>query len=384
MKILIVAYHFYPDVTPRAFRAYELAKQLAREGHSVTVLLPKGGYSYTDICKKYNFSVDFVDYNKSSNILSATLFQENEFWLKKLVRKAFKKIIYCVFPSGRATKFYFYSLYKKLLSYTEYQDMILSIATPYDTHIGTALALRKNKYLKDTKIKIADYGDPLYKNPALPNCPFYYWIDKFISSKFDFITIPTKKALSIYRNFKKEEFIKIIPQGFDFSETKLADYQVNDVPTFGYAGMFYEDIRNPRPLLELLLKLRMKNIDFKFIIYTKTKNINNMMLLEKYKKELGEKLHIMQAIPRLDVIFELSKMDFLINIENLSSSQLPSKLIDYALTQRPIYSFSQVDFSEKTFIDFFEKNYDKKERINLDDFNIVQVSKQFTDLVEWG
>lgn len=383
VKILIITYHFYPDVTPRAFRAFELAKQLAKDGQRVRILLPKSDYDYTEVSKKYNFLVDFVDYKKGLGSVCDTQNKENTsyFFLKKTIRKLFKKTMYCIFPSGRSTKFYFYALYKKLLENDQYYDMIISIATPYDTHIGTAWALGKNKYLRESKIKVADYGDPLYKNPALPDCPFYFWIDKFIASKFDFITIPTKKALSIYKNFKKEEFIKIIPQGFDFSEIKIANYQVNDVPTFGYAGMFYEDIRNPRSLLELLLKLRMKNIDFKFIIYTETGNMNNMMLLDKYKKELGEQLLIMQAIPRVNVIFELSKMDFLINIENLSSSQIPSKLIDYALTKRPIYSFTQEDFSAVIFQQFLNRNYSEKYEINnIDNFNIENICKQFIKL----
>ncbi len=108
MKILIIAYHFYPDVTPRAFRAFELVKQLAKEGHEVTILLPKSDFDYKDICEKYNFSVDFVDYKKTSVSTTNTSNNTNvkHFVLKKLVRKLFKKAMYCIFPSGRATRSY--------------------------------------------------------------------------------------------------------------------------------------------------------------------------------------------------------------------------------------------------------------------------------------
>lgn len=381
MKILIIAYHFYPDVTPRAFRAFELTKQLVREGHSVKVLLPSSSYNYTEVCKKYNFSVDFIKYHKNSDL---TLGVENttNFWLKVLIRKLFKNMLYCIFPSGRNTKFYFYYLYKKLMDYNEYQDMIISIATPYDTHIGTALAISKNKYLRDSTIKIADYGDPLYKNPALPNCPFYFWIDKFIASKFDIITIPTEKALSIYTNFKKKENIKIIPQGFNFNDIRIANYKGNDVPTFAYAGLFYENIRNPKPLMDFLLKLHGDGIDFIFIVYTQINNFNNMKLLNKYKNILGDKLIINHVIPRDEVIYELSKMDFLINLENISSSQVPSKLVDYSLTKRPIYSFSQEDFSEVIFRQFMNRNYSNKYEINIDNYNIENICRQFIELMK--
>ncbi len=384
MKILIIAYYFYPELTPRAFRAFELSKQLAKEGHIVKVLLPKSDYDYTKISKKHNFSVDFVDFHKKTIRVNPDTVNTSHFWFKKLIRKLFKKTMYCIFPSGRDKKFYFYNLYKQLIKHREYQDMIISIATPFDTHIGAAMAFKKNKILNNTSVKIADYGDPLYKNSAFPNCPLYYWIDKFIASQFDYITIPTEKALSIHANFKKRENIKIIPQGFDFSETRIANYQVNDIPTFAYAGLFYGAIRNPKPLLDFLVKLHEDAINYVFIIYTQIDNFNNMKLLNKYKNILNGKLIINQVIPREDVIYELSKMDFLINIENLSSSQIPSKLIDYALAGRPIYSFNQINFSEDTFMHFFRRDYSEKKKINLDDFNIKYISKQFTELMPQG
>ena len=40
-KILIVTRSFYPMNSPRSFRATELAKELARQGHDVTVLTSK-------------------------------------------------------------------------------------------------------------------------------------------------------------------------------------------------------------------------------------------------------------------------------------------------------------------------------------------------------
>ena len=40
-KILIVGRTFFPELTPRSFRTTELAKELARQGHHVDVLLPQ-------------------------------------------------------------------------------------------------------------------------------------------------------------------------------------------------------------------------------------------------------------------------------------------------------------------------------------------------------
>ena len=40
-KILIVGTTFFPEQSPRSFRTTELAKELARKGHQVNVLLPQ-------------------------------------------------------------------------------------------------------------------------------------------------------------------------------------------------------------------------------------------------------------------------------------------------------------------------------------------------------
>ena len=67
--------------------------------------------------------------------------------------------------------------------------------------------------------------------------------------------------MSSYLWLKEEKSIKVIPQGFNFDDIRLAEYQRNPIPTFGYAGLFYSDIRNPKNLFEFLCSL-----DFDFVL----------------------------------------------------------------------------------------------------------------------
>ena len=71
--------------------------------------------------------------------------------------------------------------------------------------------------------------------------------------------------MSSYLWLKEEKSIKVIPQGFNFDDIRLAEYQRNPIPTFGYAGLFYSDIRSPKNLFEFLCSL---DFDFRFVIYT--------------------------------------------------------------------------------------------------------------------
>ena len=176
-----------------------------------------------------------------------------------------------------------------------------------------------------------------------------------ILNKFDYITVPISEAVKNYTFFKDKKFIKVIPQGFDFSSTKIAEYKKNRILTFGYAGVFYEKIRNPRVLFEYLVKL---DIDFRFVIYTDKDKLQNMKLIKPYMDILGDRLLVKTLIPREECIYNLSKMDFIINQSNLGEEQKPSKLIDYALTKRPVFSFAQNNFNTDGFLLFVNGEVD--------------------------
>ena len=85
-------------------------------------------------------------------------------------------------------------------------------------------------------------------------------------------------------------------------------------------------------------------------------------------------------IPRLELITEFSKMDFLVNINNATSNQIPSKLIDYTLTGRPIFSFSQDKFEIEKFESFCHGDYSSFQTIDISAYNIKTVADQFEHL----
>jgi len=57
MKILIITYYFFPEITPRAFRAFELAKEFSRLGHDVSIIIPSCNFDYKDLELEYNFKI---------------------------------------------------------------------------------------------------------------------------------------------------------------------------------------------------------------------------------------------------------------------------------------------------------------------------------------
>lgn len=373
-NILIITYHFYPENTPRAFRAYELAMEYSRKGFNVDVVIPYNSSNYDDLSKNSNiriiktkdFTYEHEENNGVNSVKAISKIRKFRTPLKKIYRFFVPEDM---FGYAKAIK----NVKGDLL---DSYEQLISIGMPFCVHLGVSKLIKTNKNI--AKVKIADYGDPFYFNKFSKKLIVYKWIEKHCAKFFDYITIPVESSIQYYKHINNGRNIKIIPQGFNFSDIELCDYKKNEITTFGFAGIFYEGHRDPRFLLDFLSNCKEQ---FKFVIYTDTKSSVFNALVEPYIKTLKDKLEIRPFIPRLECIKELSKLDFLINIENLNSGQTPSKVIDYSLANRPIYNCNQSNFSKEDFYQFMNENYEKKYCIDISKYDIRNVVDEFQKLV---
>ena len=376
-KLLIVSYYFFPENKPRAFRTFELTKGLCEIGFDVTLVVPSYNITYLDLTKKFsNLTIlQLPDANKSQKI---TISEKKQSKGKSTLRILLERSVYALFPSGSDAK-YGYQLIQFFRRNRGIYDTVISISYPYSVHFGVVVS-KKLKYLK-AKSFITEFGDTLVGCPALPKSIVHKILQKFISVNSNYIVTPTHLAIPNLSIYKEKENVKVIPQGFNFSDVKTKEYKKNVIPTFGYAGSFHYTMRNPEILLELLSTL---NIDFRFIIYTNLKDNNLVVLFEKYKKKLGEKLVINSVIPRLEVLEKLSTMDFLVFEENVSNNQSPSKIIDYKLTGRPIFSFHQNSINVEKFLEFLNFNFTNQSYMDfkIEDFSIEKVIDKYKALID--
>jgi hypothetical protein len=359
-RILIVTRFFHPDITPRAFRAYELAKEFSRQGHDVTVLTTKREFDYSYIEQRFGFCVQAIVKSEPDQIQGGRL--------KRVIRFILNWLF--LYPSILLT-----GSFKNSLKHEASYDLLISIAYPFPVHFGVALARKNNTAL--CKTWVADCGDPFVRvgTARLPEPFYFYWLNRWFCKKADYISVPIDEAKPSYP-LECQNKIRVIPQGFDFSEIN-PNYEkgFNAVPTFAYAGTISTGIRDPRNFLNLLCQLE---LDFKFILYTR-----NYSLVEPYQRRLGKKLEIRRYIPREELLNVLGRMDFLIHFEVKSKVQKSSKLIDYALVQRPILSIKHFDIDKIALKEFLIGNYEKQ--IEIDDierYNIKNVASDFIDLVK--
>jgi hypothetical protein len=362
-KILLVSAAFHPELSPRSFRATELAVELSRQGHTVQVITRNRNYNYEDFGKKNSIAVkelskQFLPVIKTGGKGIYSLF-------KRIINRMLLMLveypdIELLFKTGKA------------LSREDGYDLLISFAVPYPVHWGVAKA--RNNDHRIARVWVADCGDPYMNNITDSFHKFFYfrYIEKWFFRKTDYISIPAESARQgYYAEFQDK--IRIIPQGIRFPENgQLKGYIKKEIPTFAYAGGFISGIRDPRKFLGYLASVDQA---FKFIVFT-----NQPDLLESYIPVLKEKIEIYGYIPRYELIKKLATMDFLVNFDNNTGVQIPSKLIDYALTDRPILNIKK-ELNSGIINEFLSGNYEHKMVIeHIEQYNILNVVQQFIQL----
>ena len=365
MKILIVSGAFYPHNSPRANRTTELAKELSRKGHDITVVTP---LEDGDFSMFFDMNIKVIEVPKKWKLLRNYKSKILNFPVRIINRLL---ILLLEYPNIEL----YFRIPGILQDLSEKFDAIISIAVPYPVHFGVNKFLGKNPNF--AKSWIADCGDPytLCQYDTFRK-PFYFrYFEKAFCRRCNYISIPIEEAKnSYYPEFHSK--ITIIPQGFEVDpSTKLYEYKPNSPIKFVYAGAFNPKFRDPRPVLDYLAKI---NIDFRFYVFTKVKT-----LVEPYKDILGEKLIIKDYIERTDLIRFMSSCDFLFNFDNGNIEQSPSKLIDYAFAGRPILTINSRNIDYQKLNQFL--NFDFSHRhpsIDVEKYNITNVANQFLQLLK--
>ena len=366
-NILVVSNAFYPQNSPRSFRTTELVKELARQGHQVTVHTHKKEALHTAFEAAHGVTIKDLGTLQYKNIG----YQNKGKWLG-LFNRAIRRSLLLLMEYPDIELMF---LVDKSLQKEKNYDLLISIAVPYPIHWGVAKAMAKNSSL--ARVWVADCGDPYMgdKADSFKKLFHFKYVEKWFCKKADYITVPTAGSVdAYYPEFHHK--IKIIPQGFNFEETRIFEGDINNpVPSFGYAGGFIPGIRDPRPLLDFLCKYEHP---FHFIIYT-----NNTDMVLPYVAASNNRIELRAYVPREQLLFELSKLDFLLNINNGTSVQTPSKLIDYALTRRPVLSIDKGPLDTKIIESFLQGDYSNQFKTgDIEQYNIKNVAHQFVALSE--
>jgi len=365
-SILIVSRSFYPMNSPRSFRTTELAKELARQGHQVTVLTPKKS-EHTVFEKEHNVIIEDLGKPKWKEV---KLSGKGPVLLFKRALRRFSNLLF-EYPN---LEYYFKvkKALKKKRKAKEHYDMLISIAVPYPVHWGVASVWKKKNNIANTWV--ADCGDPFMgqENDTFKPAFYFKYVEKWFCRKVDYLTVPVETAIpAYYPEFHHK--IKVISQGFNFDDIEVADYKPNEIPHFAYAGGLIPGRRDPKDFLEFLVNY---SKPFKFDVYTKQTH-----LVQAYADRAQGRIEVKDYVPRKELLFELSKLDFVVNFENAGQKQIPSKIIDYVIIDKPILSVNTFEFNKQVAVEFLRGDYTN--RLHIEDpeqYRIENVARKFLSL----
>lgn len=353
--------------SPRSFRTTELAKELARQGHDVTVLTPKRP-EHIVFEQEHNLTIDDLGQPKWKAInLSGK-------GIALMFKRGLRRGLQVLFDYPNIELFFMVkkALQKKKINKKHY-NLLISIAVPYPIHWGVAAVWKRKNNI--AKTWVADCGDPFMgqENDTFKPAFYFKYVEKWFCKKVDYLSVPVKTAIpAYYPEFQHK--IRVISQGFRFEDIDLAPHMENEIPHFAYAGGLIPGRRDPKEFLEFLVNYPHP---YKFDIYTQ-----QVGLVQIYADRSQGRIEIKEYLPRKELLFELSKLDFVVNFENAGLKQIPSKIIDYVIIKKPILSINTFNFNKQPVNEFLSGNYDQALKIdNPEQYRIENVATEFLKLL---
>lgn len=405
MRILIISPYYFPYINPRAARWTALAEFWAKQGLEVHIICSKrAGYKKEEI--QNGVAIHRTGYNSLKEVLYHLINTkkrrgEAEESLKsnKPSRSKFLTL-FVWFNENIIKKLYFpddaFIWYRKAtkravkLQNERKFDVLISVSLPF-----TAQLIGLNFKKKYPNIPwLVDIGDPFAFQFTHPlNNHFFYKqlninLEKRVLEMADAVSVTTKGAKELYENHfpAMGEKISIMPPLKSRVVAKSAKFS-HDVAFqkihIGYFGSFFKNVREPNAFLELLRSTFQQYPDWrdKIEIHFFGDIIEHFTKTFEKAEDLKESLKFYGLVPKETAEALMGEMDFLLNIGNQTTFQLPSKSVDYLASGKPIINICSIEAD--TFASFF-KSYPFILNLKLEQSKIekLQIERFLAFLIE--
>ncbi len=368
-SLLVITHSYKPLLNPRAFRWTAILEEWATDGTRIDVITSwQPGQAREEIINNVHvFRVNDsiiekvrTKFNNSDRKTTATKNKatHKESTVKKIVKSTLKNLHDFTWKNLYWPDYA--TLWKKtaiknaeyLIEHESY-DTIISISDPFTSHlVGYAL---KNKY---PNLKwMVDIGDPFcfrHDTPTNNHALYYkknYKIEKEIFAKTDCISVTTETTKQKYAELFPEssDKINVIPPLMAPSTqvSKILDNHTNSIKLI-FVGTLYKAIRNPHYLLHLFSKLLHSNISDKLELHFYGGINDCQSEFTSYRSMVNKNLFLHGLVPREEVLQAMDNATVLINIGNDNMYQLPSKIVEYVLTGKPIINIAKLSNDSST------------------------------------
>lgn len=276
-----------------------------------------------------------------------------------------RKILYRILGFKRFKREYLFNKRIKRLDKKYKFDAVIAIAVPYDN--AKALA-KANVYGK----KIIYELDPHYTNYycGKGKDKAYLREEQQVLENIDLALMTDliynenqNNELKKYKNkMRWLEYPNV--RNLDFYAIKQKEQVTSKKINCFFIGSFYDEIRNPKFVLDTFLRMNNKSIVFHFV--GDVVGDSGETEIKKYKKLMGERLVIHGRKTRDEALFMMKNADILVGVNNSIKNQLPGKIFDYISCGRPILNFCYLD-------DCPSLKYTKKYPLALDIFEKQEI-----------
>lgn len=429
MKILIISCLYTPSLTPRAFRWAAIAEHWAKEGHHVDVVC-ESAHTHAE-----SEIINGVHVHRAGNSLFAVLrnkagthaktgrltgFDKFRGALAALAKKASRYLWRKLYWPDYACFWYWPAAGKaKALQAANDYDVMYSSSIPFTGHL-VALGI-KNKY---PHLRwIVDIGDPFCFSDGVTVNNFALYERLNISYERKIFSLA--EAISVTTGATRERYGEIFP----FAASKISIIppllsvdlatetgaprilQKDDKIRLVFLGTLYKTIRDPGNLLKLFSKLLESDMAERLELHFYGDMGSCPDCFVPYRDLLEKKIFLHGLVDRKSAAQAMKEADILINIGNDTAYQLPSKIVEYLATMKPVLNFAKTDqdsstvffrhydgimcivadeaIGEKTrfqaaadFIRYPQKIDIDARKIQLDTFRIDQIAKAYARLQE--
>lgn len=373
MKILIISYSYHPSLTPRAFRWAAIAEHWAKEGHRVDVVCEtvplRAASEIINGVHVRRVGNNFLGRLKSKAGAQMKTGRASAFGklkgaltalVKKVGRYAWRTLYW---PDYACFWYWSASSEANALQAANDYDVVYSSSIPFTGHL-VALGM-KNKY--PGLEWIADIGDPFCFSDGVTVNNFALYEN--LNIRYEKKVFSLANAISVTTSATKERYGEIFP----FAASKISVippllsvdpsietgiprlFQKDGKIRLVFLGTLYKTIRDPGNLLRLYAKLLESDFAERLELHFYGDTCSCQDCFEPYHDLIGKKIFLHGLVNRETAAAAMKDADILVNIGNDTAYQLPSKVVEYLATMKPILNFAQT--AQDSSAAFF-RNYD--------------------------
>jgi glycosyltransferase involved in cell wall biosynthesis len=226
-------------------------------------------------------------------------------------------------------------------------DTVISVSPTFTAVLVGQAALREHPGAK----WVIDIGDPFsLQMDAAPNNRRLYGslnrrVERLALRRAHRVSVTTTQTALRYAQEFPETALKlqVIPPLLSIPVSR------NDGPFFAedgtlrlvYIGTLYRGLREPHFMLQIFegLRQRMPARRYELHLFGDAHEFSGV--LQEWRERTGPALHVHGMAPRETVARAVEGAHLLINIGNSSSDQLPSKVVEYAASGKPILNLAR-------------------------------------------